>query len=240
MRTESIEGSDNRKVVQLHYSSICPFSRMVRIALLEQKYEVHLVEEAYVHDNHEILAINPLGTLPFMVFQGNVVIKNLWSIIDYLINTNDASRHTVMPSFFKNFERAEILFNVEWFCTKFFNEVTLPIIQQKIINFTTRRAPPNSTSIRNALRNMHIHMEYLKLSLAESNYIESSMPTIADYSAAAQLSILDYTGDIMWNSINKRIKGWYSLIKSRSSFRAVLRDRILSLSPPSHYEDPDF
>ncbi|WPX97960.1 glutathione S-transferase family protein [Candidatus Fokinia crypta] len=240
MKTESVECIDNSKIVQLHYSSICPLSRMVRIALLEQKYQLHLVEENYVHDNHEILAINPLGTLPFMVFQDNTVIKNLWGIIDYIINKNDIFGHTVMPSFLKNFERAEILFNVEWFCTKFFNDVTLPIIQQKIVNFTTKRIPPNSTSIRNALRNMHIHMEYLKLSLAESNYIESSTPTIADYSAAAQISILDYTGDIMWNTINKRIKGWYSLIKSRPSFRTVLKDRILSLSPPPHYEDPDF
>jgi glutathione S-transferase len=62
---------------------------------------------------------------------------------------------------------------------------------------------------------------------------------MADLAAAAQLSALDYIGDVDW-ALNDAAKEWYARIKSRPSFRPLLADRISSIAPPAHYDDLDF
>ena len=49
--------------------------------------------------------------------------------------------------------------------------------------------------------------------------------TIADISAAASISIIDYLGEIKWKDYSYA-KEWYARIKSRPSFRKILEDKI--------------
>jgi glutathione S-transferase len=63
--------------------------------------------------------------------------------------------------------------------------------------------------------------------------------TLADITAAAHLSTLDYIGDVPWAS-HENVKDWYARIKSRPSFRPLLSDRIPNAPPPKHYADLDF
>jgi glutathione S-transferase len=63
--------------------------------------------------------------------------------------------------------------------------------------------------------------------------------TLADLSAAAHLSALDYIGDVDW-SLSDGAKDWYARMKSRPSFRAILADRVSGMAPPAHYDDLDF
>ena len=57
--------------------------------------------------------------------------------------------------------------------------------------------------------------------------------------AAAQFSTLDYLGEVPWPE-HPQAKAWYSRVKSRPSFRALLADKIPGFSPPPHYADLDF
>jgi glutathione S-transferase len=57
--------------------------------------------------------------------------------------------------------------------------------------------------------------------------------------AAAQLSTVDYIGDVPWDD-HPDAKDWYARIKSRPSFRGLLTDQIPGMPPPSHYADLDF
>jgi glutathione S-transferase len=61
----------------------------------------------------------------------------------------------------------------------------------------------------------------------------------ADIAAAAQLSCLDYVGDVPWED-HPDAKDWYARVKSRPSFRPLLADHITGLRPPQHYADLDF
>ena len=57
--------------------------------------------------------------------------------------------------------------------------------------------------------------------------------------AAAALSVMDYLGEISWES-EPAARDWYMRIKSRPSFRPLLADKVPGLPPASHYIDLDF
>ena len=63
--------------------------------------------------------------------------------------------------------------------------------------------------------------------------------TIADITASAHLSVLDFLGEVPWDKYPE-VKEWYAQIKSRPSFRPILADRVLGYSPPIYYADLDF
>ena len=61
----------------------------------------------------------------------------------------------------------------------------------------------------------------------------------ADMAAAAHLSVVDYLGEIPWESYPSA-KSWYARMKSRPSFRALLADRMPGITPAPVYADLDF
>ena len=63
--------------------------------------------------------------------------------------------------------------------------------------------------------------------------------SIADIIYAAHLSTLDYLGEIKWERINLT-KKWYAKIKSRPSFRDILKEKIFTIPASKHYQDLDF
>jgi glutathione S-transferase len=63
--------------------------------------------------------------------------------------------------------------------------------------------------------------------------------TFADLAAAAQLSSLDYLGEVPWEDY-PAAKAWYVRLKSRKSFRSLLTDRIIGFAPPPDYANLDF
>ena len=63
--------------------------------------------------------------------------------------------------------------------------------------------------------------------------------SLADIACAAHLSIADYLGGVDWRG-HEETRQWYSGMKSRRSLRVVLADRMELVSPPEHYEKPDF
>jgi glutathione S-transferase len=62
---------------------------------------------------------------------------------------------------------------------------------------------------------------------------------LADITAAAHLSCLDYLGDVPWEG-HEGARDWYARVKSRPSFRPLLADRVPGISPVAHYDDLDF
>ena len=61
----------------------------------------------------------------------------------------------------------------------------------------------------------------------ESNYV--------DFLASANLSILDYLGLLNFEN-NENTREWYFKLKSRPSFRTILRDQIVGLNPDDKYK----
>ena len=63
--------------------------------------------------------------------------------------------------------------------------------------------------------------------------------SLADFAAAAHLSVIDYVGDVPWAEF-VCVKTWYMQLKSRPAFRPLLLDRWPGLNPAAHYDDLDF
>ena len=75
--------------------------------------------------------------------------------------------------------------------------------------------------------------------LASNGLPPGDVMTLADFTAAAHLSCLDYISDVDWNR-SATVKDWYAKVKSRPSFRTLLADQVPGFPPPQHYADLDF
>ena len=63
--------------------------------------------------------------------------------------------------------------------------------------------------------------------------------SLADFTAAAHLSVVDYLGALDWRG-HKQTKDWYAVMKSRPCFRPLLGERMEVIVPPAHYDKVDF
>ena len=63
--------------------------------------------------------------------------------------------------------------------------------------------------------------------------------SLADFAAAAYLSVIDYFGDVPWRDF-PAAKTWYMKLKSRPCFRPLLADRFPGVQASAWYADLDF
>ncbi|MBR2273799.1 MAG: glutathione S-transferase family protein [Alphaproteobacteria bacterium] len=221
-------------MVLLGHHSISPQSRKVRLIMAEKKMLFVLKEEDPWNISPEIKKINPAGDLPILIFDGNVISGN-YAITEYLEESNP--QYKLLPEGAK--ERAEIRRIIDWFDTKFYNEVYKYIVTEKIIKRFQLRQAPNSKVLKAGLNNLKFHMQYIDYLADRNNYIAGRTLSLADLTVAAHLSIIDYLGDISWNEY-KNAKLWYAKVKSRPSFKDILKDNIRGIPPSANYANLDF
>ncbi len=130
--------------------------------------------------------------------------------------------------------RISALFNVN-----FFADVTNNIVFEKVMKKYMDKSSPDSASIRKGNSNIKKYLDYIAWLSSRRNWLAGDDFSLADISAAAHISCLDYLGSIEWESYSE-VKGWYVRIKSRPSFRGVLKDRVINVIPPNFYTDLDF
>lgn len=221
-------------MVLLIHHSVSPQSRKARLIMAEKKMLFVLKEEEPWSLSQEVLNINPAGELPILVFDGKVI-SGGYAIGEYLEECSP--QYKLFPE--DTLERAEVRRLMEWFDIKFYNEVYKYIVAEKVIKRFQYRQAPNSKILKAGLNNLNYHMEYIEYLADKNNYLAGKTLTMADLSAAAQLSIVDYLGDIPWNDY-KNAKLWYAKIKSRPSFKDILKDTIKGITPSVTYSDLDF
>lgn len=215
--------------------NLCPFSRQVRLFLKEMNINFQLIEEKYWEYDVNFLKINPASDVPVLIDQDNNIISSKYAILEYLIEINDSE------ILFSNdiLIRAEIRRLINWFNEKFYNEVSKPIINERIIGYYQSHNEPNSDMLRAARINLSNHLDYTEYLLNERKWICNEKITLADIVAASHFSVLDYLGNVNWKH-HSLTKEWYSVMKSRPSFRDILSDRILGFVPAKHYNNLDF
>jgi len=135
--------------------------------------------------------------------------------------------------------RAETRRLTAWFDQKFQREVTIYILYEKVNKRLTNRADPSGDTIRAGQANLRVHMNYIAWLVERRRWLAGEEFGLADITAAAQLSCLDYLGSVPWDDY-PAVKEWYAPVKSRPSFRPLLLDRVAGLTPPAHYPDLDF
>lgn len=221
-------------MVLLVHSNILPQCRKIRILMAEKKMLYVLKEEIPWALSKDIMKINPAGELPIFIFDGNIIAGN-YAISEFLEETYTQNRLIVG----NNKERAETRRLIDWFDNKFYHDVYQYIVGEKVYKRFALHKPPESKRIQVGINNLRFHLEYIDWIVERNNYLVNDEFSLADISAAAQLSIIDYLGDVPWQDY-KNAKLWYSKIKSRPSFKEILNDRIKNIYPSTHYTDLDF
>jgi len=98
---------------------------------------------------------------------------------------------------------------------------------------------PDSAVIRQAQHALRDHLGYLGWLSERRTWLAGADFGLADLTAAAHLSSLDYMNDIPWDDF-EAAKDWYMRLKSRPSFRPLLAEHVPGLPAPKHYAVLDF
>ena len=221
-------------MLRLYHFALSPFSRKVRLSLAEKRIEVELVEERYWEQSAEFLRRNPAGMVPILRLDGKNYTEST-AICEYLEDLYPTPE--LMPKDIA--EKYEVRRLVDWFDDKFYNEVTKKLLNERVIKKISGEGYPDSNNVKKGAKRIKYHLDYMAWLLERRRWLAGDIMTLADFSAAAQLSCLDYLSDVDWNR-SVAVKDWYAKIKSRPAFRNILADQVPGFPPPRHYNDLDF
>lgn len=221
-------------MLRLYHLPLSPFCRKVRLVLAEKKIDVELVVELPWERRLDYLRQNPSGKVPMLKTAGLILAESS-AIFEYLEETYPAV--PLLPS--DTAGRAEARRLAAWFDDKFHHEVTVNLLYERINKKLMKTGYPDSARIKAGAKNIKYHLDYMGWLLEQRRWLAGDRMSIADFSAAAQLSCLDYISDVDW-ARNEAVHDWYSKIKSRPAFRPLLADLVPGFVPPPHYADLDF
>lgn len=220
---------------KLYHYWLCPFSRKIRILLSEKKLSFQSVLIKPWENNSSFLPLNPEGLPPVLTDDDGKNIANAYAIAEYLDEVY------FEPSFLgkTSAQRAEARRLAAWFDEKFNGEVTQNLVYEKILKRKMGQGGPDSAVIRIGNANIHDHLEYISWLCDRRKWLAGEEFSLADMSAAAHLSCIDYLSDVPWEK-HPIAKMWYARVKSRPSFRDILTDVVPGIVVPSHYTNLDF
>ncbi len=228
----------SQPVFRLYHYPLDPLSRRVRLALAEKAVTCDLVIEKPWNPSAELVALNPASEVPVLTIdegKDRNSVVGAQPICEYLDETTAAASLLGKDPFM----RAEVRRIITWFDTKFQNEVTTLLSQEKIWKRLKGEGEPDSLVIRAGCQNIRGHLDYIAWLTERRNWLAGDTISYADLAAGAQLSVIDYLGDVPWNT-HVLAKEWYARLKSRPSFRGLLGDHLAGFMPPRHYADLDF
>ncbi len=218
---------------QLHQFPLCPFSRKLRLLLSEKGVAYELWRENPWEGRDEFLALNPAGRTPVLHNPDKgMTLLDSRAICEYFEETVEKSPMINGTSS----NRAEIRRLVALFDENFFSDVTGPLLHERMKKRLIYRQPPDSRVLREAMKLAHGHLDYIDYLIDHRPWLAGAQMSLADLTAAAQISVADYLGGIDWSG-HEQSRGWYSVFKSRPSFRPLLSERMEVIQPPSHYAD---
>ena len=220
---------------QLHHFWLSPFSRKVRLVLAEKKLEFELKAEPVWERRDAFLSLNPAGEVPVLEEEDGTVLCDSTVICEYL---DEVYADTPLLGADAK-ERAEIRRLVAWFDGKFNREVTEHLLGEKLLKRFFSTGTPDTKILRAGRTNAAYHLDYIGWLFERRDWLAGEHLTMADIAAAAQISVIDYMGDINWSK-HPRARDWYMRIKSRPAMRDILADRQASFPPSPHYADLDF
>jgi glutathione S-transferase len=219
----------------LYHSLLSPCARKVRVVLAEKNLDFTMKAEKVWERRPEFLALNPAGEVPVLIEPDSTVLAGTDAIVEYL---DEVYREKLLIGI-NPADRAEVRRLVAWFDLKMHREVTENLVGEKMMKRMVGEGQPNSQAIRAGHANLPHHLDYIGYLVDRRRWLAGDHFSVADVTAAAHLSTLDYLGDVPWEQ-HELAREWYARIKSRPSFRAILADHVPGLPPPKHYADLDF
>jgi glutathione S-transferase len=222
----------------LHHFPLDPASRQVRLALGEKRLPFSEVQERYWERRDSLVALNPSGLTPVLVETSGgkrVVVCESRAILEHI---EEASPEPDLlgrePA-----ERAETRRLLQWFDRKFDFEVNGLLLHEKMEKRLLGLGAPDLANLRAGREALRRHMTYIEQLLQNRDWLNGARLSLADFAAAANLSVIDYFGDVPWADFSSA-RTWYMKIKSRPCLRPQLADRWPGRAPVAHYDDLDF
>jgi glutathione S-transferase len=223
----------------LHHFPLDPASRQVRLALGEKRLPFTEVPVRYWERPKELTEINPSGMIPVLVEMPEegppLVLCETRAILDHLVEASPD------PALFgrEAADRAEARRLLTWFERKFEFEASGYILHEKLEKRLLRLGAPDLANLRQGRGGLRSHLEVIEDLLQAREWLGGRRLSLADFAAAAHLSVIYYLGDVPWRDF-PAAKTWYMKLKSRPCFRPLLADRWPGLPPAGHYDDLDF
>ena len=218
----------------LHHFPLDPASRQVRLALGEKRLAFSEVQVRYWERPASYLALNPSGLTPVLV-EGALVVAESRAILEHL--EESAPEPSLLGREAR--DRAEARRLLQWFDRKFDFDVNALLLHEKMEKRLLGMGAPDLSALRRGREALRAHLVYMEGLLSMRDWLAGSRLSLADFAAAANLSVLDYFGDVPWRDF-PACKTWYMKLKSRPCFRPLLADRWPGLAPAGHYDDLDF
>jgi glutathione S-transferase len=222
----------------LIHHPFCPFSRFIRLVAAEMSLGLELIEERPWEWRREFLLLNPSAETPVLLDDPEITACGADAIAEYLDETRGLAlgERRLLPESVE--ERLEVRRLIGWFGRKFHEEVSRPIVEEKIFKRFSGGSP-DMGPIRAAKANIRMHLGYVGHLVRRRNWLAGEEMSYADFAAAAHFSVVDFCGDVPWDE-NEDAKHWYQRLKSRPSFRALLTDRLPGMAPAPVYLTMDF
>lgn len=227
----------------LYHHSMSTASRFVRLIFAEYGFQAEMIEEQPWEKRRDFIALNPAGTLPVYLDDNMRTLCGATIISEFMDETSGVLKRDRRLLAEDPFQRAEIRRLTEWFLFKAEQDVTRPLVRERV--YKLQMTPdhgggaPDSKILRTSRNNIRQHMRYLAWLAGSRTWLAGDRLSYADLAGAATISVLDYLGEIDWNEW-PQVKEWYQRLKSRPSFRPLLNDRVRGVTPVSHYADLDF
>jgi glutathione S-transferase len=218
---------------QLYQFPLCPFSRKVRLLLGEKGIGYELWRENPWERRDAFTQLNHAARTPTMHEpERGVTLCDSRAICEYFEETIERAPmiNGTAP------QRAEIRRLVALFDENLYNDVIGPMLYERMTKRLVLRQSPDAKVLREAMKLAHEHLYYIDWLLDHRPWLAGPTMSLADLAAAAQLSVGDYLGGIDWAG-HDQARAWYSVFKSRPSFRPLLTERMEVIQPPSHYAD---
>jgi glutathione S-transferase len=218
----------------LHHFPLDPASRQVRLALGEKRLAFTEQPVRYWERPTDLIALNPSGLTPVLT-DDDLVLCESRAILDHL-----EEAHPEPPLLGRDpAERAEARRLLQWFDRKFDYEVGGFLLHEKMEKRLLGLGAPDLASLRQGREALRNHLVYMESLVSQREWLAGNRLSLADFAAAAHLSVIDYFGDVPWADF-MGVKTWYMKLKSRPAFRPLLADRWPGLAPAAHYDDLDF
>ena len=220
---------------QLYQFPLCPFSRKLRLLMSEKGIGYELWRENPWERRDDFLKMNAAVRTPVLHDpEKDLTLCDSRAICEYLEETADQNPMIRGSAA----ERAEVRRLVALFDENFFEDVTSAFLLERMKKRLILRQSPDSKALREGMKLAHEHLYYIDYLIDRRPWLAGATMSLADLAAAAQISVADYLGGIDWTG-HDQARGWYSVIKSRPSFRPLLSERMDVIQPPEHYGDVD-
>ena len=208
----------------------------MRLALAEKKLQFGAEAVELGHLPAAVLALSPRGQVPLLVDEDRTPIAGAGAITEYLEELYPLEN---LLGGGNSADRAETRSLLDWLNNHMARDLTDKLYGERLLKRVQRTGAPDSRAIRAGLDAADAYLKWIGAQTELRRWLAGDQLTLADLNCAAQLSVIDYLGDLNWTNY-PAAKTWYGRIKSRPSFRPLLADSFPGLPPAAHYANIDF